>query len=305
MEVGTTDRSPSRTNTSSPISFAGVKELWELLESTTGDSVQVNQVSVDDFLSISAEREARGRKYRLFYDRSTEVLVITVPTHAHEILHRWLDAEIGKKTDAMGLGGQLDPIGSATLENRSGGTLQTSLEGDSCRVPASRTGPDSWPVLVIEAGCSQTIEQLRIKAQAWFLASNFEVKIVLLVKMDLSEEMIVLEKWKVVQAGGRAGDTTRAGSGKGTGMRRYRDRASRTGVSNRRLQSPIAYLEGRLGWSSKTFSCAVLMTGRPTLLFPRRNSGSSHRGSGPEPISSFLFYPCMLLKEPSVASLVL
>lgn len=71
------------------------------------------------------------------------MLIITLPSQPQEILHRWLDARIGKKTAAMGIEDQLDSVGSATYESTSGGSLETSLKGDSCRIPVSRPAPDS------------------------------------------------------------------------------------------------------------------------------------------------------------------
>lgn len=166
--VGTTNRLPVPSSGSTRISgtsttahtilFASLDELFDLLKSTTGDCVQVDQVSVDNFRAIQRLRDSSGRKFRFFYDRQTTCLIITLPTLPHEVSHRWLDARIGSKADAMGMADQLVPIGSATYESTSGGSLGTSLEGDSSRIPVSRMrGPDRWPVLVIEAGCSQSI----------------------------------------------------------------------------------------------------------------------------------------------------
>lgn len=169
-----------------------------MLERTTGDCVEVNQVSVDNFRAIEKSRDSKCRKLRLFYEQQRSALIITLPTSSHELLHRWLDERIGIRVYAMGMYDQLDVVGAATYVTTSGGSLGTSLEGDSCRRPSSRSGSDGWPVLVIEAGYSQTIQQLRRRAQAWFLASNFEVKIVILAKMIATRGHIVLEKWKGV-----------------------------------------------------------------------------------------------------------
>ncbi|KAK0730613.1 hypothetical protein B0H67DRAFT_562309, partial [Lasiosphaeris hirsuta] len=49
---------------------------------------------------------------------------------------------------------------------------------------SAQAGKGAWPTLVIEAGVSQTLAQLRIGMQRWFSMSNHEVKIVLLAKFD-------------------------------------------------------------------------------------------------------------------------
>ena len=165
----------------------------------------MNQVSVDNFRAIEERRDSEGRHFRFFYERRTAVLVITIPRRPHEVMHGWLGSRVDIKADAMGLGDQLDFTGSTTYESISSGVLEISLEGDSSLSPDPRTTPNTWPVLVIEAGYSQTMQQLRMRARAWFLASNFEVKLVVLAKMLVSERRIVLEKWEGVQAGGRTG----------------------------------------------------------------------------------------------------
>jgi hypothetical protein len=203
----------SETDGTVPTSFTSLKELFDSIGFTTGDCIRVNNVSLDDFRSIEEIRDSECRKLRFFYESQSETLIITVPTLPHEMLHKWLDRSIITKLDAMGMGNQVDSIGSATYTSTSGGNLETSLEGDSSLTLVSRTGRDVWPVLVIEAGYSQTMQELRTKARAWFLASNFEVKIVILAKMSISEGRIVLEKWKGVQAGSRTGTVrTRAES---------------------------------------------------------------------------------------------
>lgn len=69
-------------------------------------------------------------------------------------------------------------------------------EGDSTGGPIpERRGHDKWPTFVIEAGVSESLAQLRLDMQWWFAASNHDVKIVLLAKLDSSRRMITLEKW--------------------------------------------------------------------------------------------------------------
>ncbi len=71
-----------------------------------------------------------------------------------------------------------------------------ACESDSSFVPISRLGPKAWPSFVIEAGYSQTEESLRLKADWWLRKSNYAVKLVLLVKMEVNRQTIWLEKWK-------------------------------------------------------------------------------------------------------------
>jgi hypothetical protein len=53
------------------------------------------------------------------------------------------------------------------------GNIISSGEGDSCRKPESmRPCKDQYPTLVIEAGWSQTLQNLQEKARWWFDESN-------------------------------------------------------------------------------------------------------------------------------------
>lgn len=65
--------------------------------------------------------------------------------------------------------------------------------------------------IVIEAGHSETLEELRSQMRWWFGASQHQVKIVILAKFDQTRAQIILEKWVGGQALSRQGAmTTRA-----------------------------------------------------------------------------------------------
>ena len=82
-------------------------------------------------------------------------------------------------------------------------------EGDSTGGPRSqRSRGEDWPTLVIEAGYSQSLESLRRDMRWWFGASDHQVKIVLLAKLEVSQREIILEKWQEVSALPRSGATT-------------------------------------------------------------------------------------------------
>ncbi|KAJ8126979.1 hypothetical protein O1611_g6658 [Lasiodiplodia mahajangana] len=70
-------------------------------------------------------------------------------------------------------------------------------EGDSSGGPVSKRGlKGSWPTLVIEAGVSESSSTLREDMRWWFLASNHNVKIVLLTKFDHQNQTIIIERWE-------------------------------------------------------------------------------------------------------------
>jgi hypothetical protein len=69
-----------------------------------------------------------------------------------------------------------------------------------------RESGGAWPTLVIEAGHSETLGELRNDMRWWFSASDHQVKIVLLAKFNNNQ--IILEKWVEVYQPPRLGATT-------------------------------------------------------------------------------------------------
>lgn len=97
-------------------------------------------------------------------------------------------------------------MGSGTFQTQQSHNGQRDKKGDSSGGPEpQRATKGAWPTLVIEAGYSQTLGELRQTARQWFAMSNHEVKIVLLTKFDGTR--ILLEKWQEVPQD-RPGATT-------------------------------------------------------------------------------------------------
>lgn len=64
------------------------------------------------------------------------------------------------------------------------------------------------PTLVIEAGDSEPLTELRNDMRWWFSASDHKVKIVLLAKIERRQRVIVLERWQEQPRHGRQGPTS-------------------------------------------------------------------------------------------------
>lgn len=193
--------------------FTTVKDLFQAISSTTGDAFIITQVSPQAFQEICSAREAANRKFRCsLYTAESRVLIVTIPTLHHEAAHRHLEMEIGHRRRDMGLEDDWCYGGCATYQQMAGDAVITSGEGDSVGQPHSfRPSVDHWPTLVIECGSSHTLTTLRIKASWWFSVSNYEVKVVLLVKLNGPKESMLIEQWKTPQPLVRHGATmTRA-----------------------------------------------------------------------------------------------
>ncbi|KAK4040583.1 hypothetical protein C8A01DRAFT_46060 [Parachaetomium inaequale] len=174
-----------------------------------------------DVLTIDRVREARRRKFRLRrYDSASGILTIAVPTRLHETLHLQLRDMLLAQLVYGGIERDWVSMGAPTLHTTAEGppypggkggrgALVGLLEGDSTGGPwPARGGPDHWPTLVVLAGESESLEELRGHMEWWFAKSRHEVKIVLLAKFDHGRQVVVLERWEEEEPPARAGATT-------------------------------------------------------------------------------------------------
>ncbi|KIH91137.1 hypothetical protein SPBR_01945 [Sporothrix brasiliensis 5110] len=220
---------PALDNTSTPvpgIQYVGTKQVFQHLGAVpkSVDCVVVGGVTADDFCALEAARDRRGRRIRFFFQPEYSCLVITIPTGYHELGHGVLYEKVLFGLRDMGVDNQWE----STLSKRFDGQGGSSGEGDSSGGPwprASLHNGKTWPTLVVEAGASQSLSSLRVKGQWWFHASDFHMKIVLLVKIHQHDLSIHIEQWTAslstsasgprrsgatnTRAGGAAGSTTR------------------------------------------------------------------------------------------------
>ena len=92
---------------------------------------------------------------------------------------------------AMRLSRAWSEIGATTLRAILSGS--GSGEGDSAGQPTQ--SPSLWPTLVIEGSYSRSWNSLRLKKDWWFAASEGAVKIVILIKFSIRENIICIEKY--------------------------------------------------------------------------------------------------------------
>ena len=123
---------------------------------------------------------------RLTYNQqSKHLLVKLMPSVLHELAHRELGREIENALRDMHLPRYaLASVGSGRFKSPRG----NSKEGDTCYVPEARSPRGGhnwpWPSLVLEAGVSESLPQLRADAAWWFSDSDGDVKITILIGVD-------------------------------------------------------------------------------------------------------------------------
>ncbi|KAL2174521.1 uncharacterized protein P884DRAFT_230060, partial [Thermothelomyces heterothallicus CBS 202.75] len=179
------------------VRFTNVEDLFDSINRATGDFLIVTHVSPRHFTRIERERQKRRRKFRFRrYDSDTQILFITIPTGVHEALHLELNGIYLEELSRMGLSLRhaWSLIGAETFrQDHPGGN---SGEGDSTGGPRPERSRGRWPTLVIEAGYSETLQELHNDMRWWFRASNHDVKIVILAKFYYQQRYILLERWE-------------------------------------------------------------------------------------------------------------
>ncbi|AEO58797.1 hypothetical protein MYCTH_2046242, partial [Thermothelomyces thermophilus ATCC 42464] len=177
------------------VRFTNVEDLFNLINHTTRDFLIVTHVSPRHFTRIEREREKRHRKFRFRrYESDTQILFITIPTGVLEALHLELNSIYLEELLRMGLSHSWSLMGATTF--RQDHPRENSGEGDSTGGPRPERTKGRWPTLVIEAGHSETLQELYNDMRWWFRASNHDVKIVILAKFDHQQRHILLEKWE-------------------------------------------------------------------------------------------------------------
>ncbi|KAK3343661.1 hypothetical protein B0T25DRAFT_303793 [Lasiosphaeria hispida] len=204
---------PSLGEKTTTIRFVDTKAFWDLIDSTDQEILAFHNVFPQDFIRLDRERELRRRGIRFRrYDTKEQILIVLIPGGPHEQLHLKLYREHTDELYRMGLRDAWKDHGATRFPQQQGHPSGYGGEGDSGGSPRPQPNGRSWPILVIEAGDSSSLEELRRGMRWWFSTSNHEVKIVLLAKLDRAGRRIILEKWVETTPPPRPAPTTRAAS---------------------------------------------------------------------------------------------
>ncbi|KAI1145645.1 hypothetical protein F4825DRAFT_457296 [Nemania diffusa] len=176
------------------IRFTNAEALFDAVIQIQGDFLIVQNVPPADSEDLCL-REKRPFRIRRYY-ANQGLLILTIPTDLHEVLHLELWNEYSDKLVQNNQRRDWKAIGSTTFRSR-GHLGGDGGEADSSGGPVSKRGPKgSWPTLVMEAGDSESSSALRDDMKWWFSASNHNVKIVLLTRFDHQNQAIIIERWE-------------------------------------------------------------------------------------------------------------
>jgi len=131
---------------------------------------------------------------RLHYDLPSEKLIIKFVSTGHEIFHNQFSAMLTDHFRNVGITRRhLMSRGAG----RDSGNGQRQKEPDNAFKPLdTRRRENDKATLVIEAGMSETLNQLRNDAHFWLTKTDQEVKIVLLIHVRKEDKIITLERWE-------------------------------------------------------------------------------------------------------------
>jgi hypothetical protein len=147
------------------------------------------------FESIESSRDTLGaNRVRFTYFADIETLIVKVPSEPHERAHAIIGYDIFLRLRALMAvdGDEVVPVQSTRYRGNRG----SSKEADSAfKNLIVRPQDASWPVWVIEAGMSESLERLRGDASWWINHSDGEVQLVILVWISPSRRIIKIETW--------------------------------------------------------------------------------------------------------------
>ncbi|KAJ9235407.1 hypothetical protein DTO169E5_6123 [Paecilomyces variotii] len=148
-----------------------------------------------DWLDANHRRLPR---MRLCYDDPTGKLIIKFVSRRHERLHTQLMFIIYEQLRNMGLEFNEFVVEGA---GRQQGNNSRQKEPDNSFCPTNtRPNKDDLSTLIIEAGLSEGLNQLRNDAHFWLTQTNERVKIVILVHGSVAQKKITIERWQNVSS---------------------------------------------------------------------------------------------------------
>ncbi|CAI7570042.1 unnamed protein product [Penicillium manginii] len=186
--------------------FSGLKNLQieaeKLLESLKENGngnqwIVVLNLSTRTIQKLDEEHDSSigGIQYRFQWEGTTGLIKV-VPSKAHNETTDKVTRVIDRKLDAMGLDwSDAAWVATATYKPTTG----KGKQADQAFLPPARCPiglPSSgWPTFVIETGVSESLNRLREDAKRWFVDSQGEVRIVIVISIKPAE--VIFEKWQL------------------------------------------------------------------------------------------------------------
>lgn len=191
--------------------FLGITDMRKVVDSRTKD-LQAGRTT-DQYLvfkPVTTDNRDEidnkiGQHWRKTHCIDSDTLIVKLmPLLRHEFAHRSFGDLLKEQRLLMGISrSQLADVGGTTYHGHF-----VSKEADTAFKPLThRPNPADWPIIVFEAGVSESLSQLKNDARWWLSNSGGQVKIVLIFSIQAGSRTIQIEKWETRPATGR---TTRS-----------------------------------------------------------------------------------------------
>ena len=193
------------------ISFSTCKDVQDTLQKYIKRSphnpwVFIHDISLKDVRHLNDNFQTSSRS-DYYIDLQLAIFYLKIPSHDH-------DWNITHFTRLMGRKLQLANITDSNytwMLNKTFSGFRREKTPDGAFFPMEFVPRNAWPVLTMEVGVSETLPQLRRDAIWWFRQS-LDIKYVLLMSLDISQQTIFIEAWERIRAlnprNTRSGHTT-------------------------------------------------------------------------------------------------
>lgn len=153
----------------------------------------IHQVPVEVFEDLD-KTGLDSTRLQYNYDKN-DLIIKFMPSLEHDAAHLLFIKAIETQVIQMDLKhNKLYPTGTTTYKGKACGK-----QGDSGLKPIpERRKKTDWPTLVVECGVSENLRELRGDASWWLTNSNGDVRIAILVLINLESRSLMIEKWQLV-----------------------------------------------------------------------------------------------------------
>lgn len=131
------------------------------------------------------------------YCKSSGLLLIEMPTPAHEKAYSGLFALIVAELAQVGLESSLEYLGSSDVRGNTR-TKRPDCSFLPVDVPEGRSG--RWPSLVVEAAITESKAKLMSDVNFWLRESDGDVQITLAILAPKGSSKITIQKWELVNS---------------------------------------------------------------------------------------------------------
>lgn len=181
------------------ISFSTCKDVQDTLQKYMKRSphnpwVSIHEISLEDVRHLNDNFRTSSR-CDYYIDLQFAIFYLKMPSHHHDWIISHFTRLMGRRLQSA----NITDSDYTWMLNTGFIGFRREKTPDGAFFPMEFVPSTAWPVLTIEVGVSETLPQLRRDAIWWFRQS-LDIKYVLLVSLDISQQTILIEVWERIRA---------------------------------------------------------------------------------------------------------